>query len=357
MNNTKVKPVAQAAAINPSFYNFGEIDSMDIPEPDYLVYGLGRGEVGMLQSVTNIGKTTLLMNLSLCLCSGRPYLNISTGNEPLRVLYMDYETSLGKSRQDFRTMWEWFDDEEKQRVRDNLMLYNLNSSRSDDIRLGDVGGWARTLQAAKSFKPDIIIVDVVSLAFPGVRENDNTDITTDIMDRLGTLGREVNAGVLFAHHIGKEKSEEGRTSFGPYRSRGGSAFAGASKIIYQLENKVDTGIPQVWFSVEKVKDDKPAPIQLELDRESRWFHQVGSTISVPVDTRMDTIVALVEAAGKIKKGELWKMAKSFIGSDSTLERFLKKGIAEGLLESPQLGWYKIPSTSSDRIEGVMREEK
>ena len=70
-----------------------ELMAASLPDREEVMTGIRRGEVTQLVSVTNVGKSTLLLNAILALLSGTPFPPLVTEkHKPVRVLYVDCES-------------------------------------------------------------------------------------------------------------------------------------------------------------------------------------------------------------------------------------------------------------------------
>lgn len=339
MNNTKIKPTTQPTSTSQLFRSFKELRTLEIPATEFVIYGLSRGEVGMLQSVTNVGKTTLMLNMAICLAVGRPFLNLVREGEPRRIMYIDYETPISRFRDDLLQMLEALNPNEIDLFDSNFFSYCLCDPTGDEVRLSDPGGHGRMLQAIEIFKPELIIVDTVSQAFPEVIENDNTEVMKRLVVPLGQLARKGNSAILFAHHIGKEKSEEGKTHNNIHRSRGGSVYASASRLILQLDQRQDNGVSGTWLSYVKAKCETPGETKLILDVEARWFTGEGES-PVKSDDRIEKIFGGWAPGSVIKSKDLREQAKGMGISDATYDRLLAKALEWGDVVSPNRGMYQ-----------------
>ena len=71
-----------------------ELMAASLPDREEVMTGIRRGEVAQLVSVTNVGKSTLLLNAIVALLSGTPFLPLVTEkHKPVKVLYVDCEST------------------------------------------------------------------------------------------------------------------------------------------------------------------------------------------------------------------------------------------------------------------------
>src|SRR5215468_10781240 len=107
LNPALIKTQARALLDSKSKKNlmtFGQLEELDLSEPECIIEGLPRRGLGMVAAVTNYGKTTWALNLAVAAACGRPYLNLLKIGPPRKVWYLDWETPIEASREDIRKM-------------------------------------------------------------------------------------------------------------------------------------------------------------------------------------------------------------------------------------------------------------
>lgn len=328
--------------------SWGQLRGITMAEPEYILTGLIRGEVGMLQAVTNVGKTTLALNLSICLATGRPYNGLVEAGTPRKILYLDYETSITATRLDLETMENALTEAEKELFRQNFFIYNFQNPDSEDLILTEEGKMEFLASLIGKLGVDLVIIDPISLAFPGVDEQSNADVMNKIMRPLQAMPKTCGSpSILFLHHIGKEKSEEG-AKVGrneAYRSRGASSFATLSRLILQLDKRISGNTPEIHLSFIKSKmANEPKPMVIDLDGESRWFSVIRSGEPVKETPTEALVRAVTELGGEAKRAEILIKAGSIV-SQSTIDRHLAKAVEVGELVKPHgtYGVYHLPN--------------
>ncbi|MBX7171358.1 MAG: AAA family ATPase [Pyrinomonadaceae bacterium] len=257
-------------------FTFGELLEKDLPPREEIIFGLARGEVGLLNATTNTGKTTLLRNLMISLCVGKPFLPFGNFSLPKRVAFLDFEDTLVYLRKDLTVMLEDFSDADKARLKDNVLLVCEHRDENDeDLTLSKVQHLALLTQRLKNFAPDLIIVDTLGSAFQIRSENDNAEIRRFVMRPLRQLARDVGSALICSHHIGKPKLEEGQVKDAEFRGRGASSLADLGRIILNLER--DNANECSILRCAKVKGVKFTDTKLKLDISRRWFEKVGES--------------------------------------------------------------------------------
>ena len=220
-------------------YTFNELLNLELPRREEIIKGLGRGENGLLNAVSNTGKSTLIRNLSLNLVLGKAFEPLTSGGKRYRVAIIDSEDTLTFLRSDLNKMQADFSDAEKKLIEENLFLICELSFGDEDLKLNKSEHFERVVKAINDFGADFVFIDTVTSAFDIRNENDNSEVIKYVMNPLKRFAKLTDAGVLTAHHIGKAKLENGETKEGVHRGRGASAFGDKSRTIFNLDKDGD----------------------------------------------------------------------------------------------------------------------
>jgi hypothetical protein len=322
---------------------------MDIPNPERVMFGLGRGNVGLMIASTNIGKTTLALNLSLAAGGNKDFSPLFNENyEARRVMYVDGEATKAELQSDIRRMLESCSPEEQELIKDNLCFICDEEISDEPLDLVNPDHLNVVLNKAKEFNPDLIIVDTLSALTIMEDENDNAKVKKEVMQPLKNLGRKANAVVLLLHHTGKfiEGSFQAEDA---YKGRGASAFGALSRVVFNLKQPKELK-GNVALSCSKVKGQKFSPVEMELNENTRWFRVIASLSDkkkTKVDVKYDAVVNFVREAvittGKgVKRGEIVKGLTGQVGV-ATVGRKLDSAVAAGdLIKSEEYGHYSVP---------------
>lgn len=246
----------------------------------------------MVVASTNIGKTTLALNLTLMLTSGGlfpPIIETSYGER--RVMFIDGEGTKGEFQADVKNMMNDWSPFERLLIDDNLLVLCDEEIGDVPLNLSDPDHMAAVTLKAQEFKPDLIIVDTMAALFDLENENDNAEIKSRVMRPLKKLAREANAAVLLQHHVGKQ-SEEARTNTHAYLGRGGSNFGALARSVVTLTVPNRKDPERVILSVPKSKGYHLPDVVMRLDRHSRWF-VVKDETPPKVASSLDDVVQLV----------------------------------------------------------------
>jgi RecA-family ATPase len=320
----------------PIGFTFGEIRRLDIPPREELIFGLARGEVGMVNAVGNGGKTTLLRNLMVSLCTGRPFPPFGNFHTPRRVAFLDFEDTRSYMRNDILVMLNSLSSSEAALFDENSLFACEHRLNGSELTLSDPFHLHTVTLKLKAFEPDLIIVDTIASAFRIRDENNNAEVRNFITRPLKQLARDRNAALLAAHHIGKAKSEDGQTREASHKGRGASSFSDMSRLVLNLE-KDNTGT-KIILSCAKVKGPKFEDAIFELNTATRWFERRGTNREPsPYEIMIEMFDGLDEGAELTTR----QCIEEFDGilPERSLMRLLNEGVKNGDLLRVRHGVY------------------
>jgi hypothetical protein len=228
------KPPVQKGE-NPLVSSWREFSTTHFEVREKIISELEVGEVGMLFASTDVGKTTLSLNLSLMLAAGgafEPLVEKKDGGR--RVLYVDGESREARLQADIRQMLRGRGDNEKILVDQNLFLACDTSLEGEQLDLTKHKHWKWLEDQATRLKPALIVLDTMVGLFSLNNENDNSEVSRKVMRPLAKLASDTGAAILLLHHIGK-LSEDAQGGTKAYRGRGASAFGAAARLVLLLK--------------------------------------------------------------------------------------------------------------------------
>jgi archaellum biogenesis ATPase FlaH len=301
---------------------FGELQKIELPERVEIVRGLGRGENGLLNAVSNTGKSTLIRNLALSLVLDKPFEPLTSGGKRYRVAIIDSEDTVTFLRSDLNKMQADFTDAEKKLIEENLFLICELSFGDEDLKLNKPEHFERVVNAINDFGADFVVIDTVTSAFAIRNENDNSEVIKYVMNPLKRLARLTDAGVLTAHHIGKAKLENGETKEGVHRGRGASAFADKSRTIFNLDKDGDD---RIILSCPKLKGEKFPDTIFKYDKDRRLFERKGETHIV---SNYEILLDAFEDDKGYKRKDIDEILEGEM-SKATITRNLKEAVGCG----------------------------
>ena len=328
---------------------WGQFASVERKRGEQIIHELERGEIGMLAAITNVGKSTLLRNLALALACGGEFAPLAKRGKPRRVLLLDFETRAAKLQADIATMLLGCTQAERDLVAENLALCCDAMIEDEPLTLSNKRHLEYVQMNAAAFKADLVIVDTVAAAFEVHEENSNAEVTARILKPLVALAKGTDAALLYAHHIGKAKSEEGQSAEKAYRARGASSFAAFASIVLNLTQ--DASDPdRVTLGLAKVKGERFEDMNLKLDRNSRWFATAGAPMTL-TRTSYQVVLDLIQARGEMRTHEIVAALSGEV-SERTIKSCLSEGVRKGDLEMPKRGIYQVCATCATPISAA-----
>jgi hypothetical protein len=323
----------------PIMYSYGEFSELEVEDVEKVIFGLVRGGIGLMVASTNVGKTTLALNLSLS-ATGRREFNplLNNSHQARRVLYIDGEATKAELQTDIAKMLEVFTTEQVESVKDNLFLICDEELDDEALDLVNEEHFNLIKEKALACKPDLIIVDTLSALMDLEDENDNAKVKKEVIKPLRKLARQTNSGVLFLHHSGK--FNEGFSNSNKAYSGRGASLGASSRIVMVLEksDSVDNGVK---LSCSKVKGKKFSDSILELDAYSRWFKFIANDKPEKVSNYEKVIEFVINFGNPVKRQDIVN-ALANVMSDKAVDRHLKKAFEVGRLNKTDYGFYSAP---------------
>lgn len=316
--------------------SWAEFARQSFPESEKILFELERGEVGMLIAATNLGKTTMSMNLSLLGVVGKSFPPLIKGKgQAIRVMYVDGETRQGRLQRDIGRMISKLPEETLSLVDENLHIVCDATVDGLPLNLSSERHLAALIKAAREFKPDLIVLDTLSSLFTLSAENDNAEMTNRVMKPLANFAREINAAVLLLHHVGKQ-SEDSQARNTAYRARGASASGAAARMTVLL-NAHPIDRQSVILHCAKSKGTSFEDVVLRLDNETRWFSPTNEAPPRTVSSYERVVTAVRNYGGDIQRKEIDRLLPGI--SKATITRQLREAEKLGDLFKPKVGHY------------------
>jgi hypothetical protein len=326
---------------------------MSLPNPERVMFGLGRGNIGLMIASTNIGKTTLALNLSLSVAGNKDFSPLFNENyKARRVMYIDGEATKAELQADVRKMLESCSPEEQEFIKDNLCFICDEEINGEPLDLANPEHLKDVMERAIEFKSDLIIVDTLAALITMEDENDNAKVKKEVIQPLEKLGRKANAGVLLLHHTGKfiEGSPQAEDA---YKGRGASAFGASSRVVFNLKKIKNS--TKVILSNSKFKGEKFEPVEMELDKNSRWFKMTDNKVAQDDSTskNYEQVVGIIRGfyEKEVKRANIMKTLKEkgIEISESTLTRILEVAVTKADITKPRNSYYSAPVNPQTEI--------
>lgn len=316
-----------------------EVRALHLPEGDQIIHELERGELGLLNAVTNVGKSTLIRNLILSLACGRPFANIAPLRKPRRVVLLDFESRLRRLQKDTDKMLQIFSDQERALIDENLQIVCDCLTNDEPLSLSTDQHMARLTRNIRAWRADLIIVDTITAAFNVKDENSNSEVANVILKPLIRMARDTQAAVIAAHHVGKAGGEEGRTQERAYRGRGASAFGTFPSLVLDIVAD-STDRDRITLSMPKCKGRKLEDFNLQLDKDTRWFALTDQPV-VKARNSYDLVMGVFPGPGKaLRRAFIEETLKNKVAV-STITNCLKRAVELGRVTQPRRGEYML----------------
>ncbi len=312
-----------------------------------------RGEICLLQSVTDKGKSTLTRNALIALACGKPFPPvIDIANKPRRVLLLDFETSARRFSSDIKTMARNLAPDEIAKMRRNLFVMRDAWIGDEPVSLSQ--HLNIVFEQAADVEADIVVVDTASAAFALRNENDNAEVTREALKPLLQMARKLQVVVVVIHHIGKATTESGQLTESAYRGRGASAFGCYAASIINLNGDAQNA-DLITLKCAKRKDGgERYEVSMILNRESRWFKLTDLQPSAPMqtNTNYDVVFDAIKDFGQpIQRKELLVMLRGKV-SITAIDRSLKQGLEDEKIERDKYGFYAVSELCQTTFEGL-----
>jgi hypothetical protein len=313
-------------------------------------FELYKCELGMILSVTNAGKSSLLRNAAITLACGGEFLPFVKKGEPQKVWLIDFESSAFRLQQDLRRMSRILTPEELSLINENLHI--TSEATVGDAMLSMSQHLSRIELEAKAVGFSVIIIDTVSAGFDFFNENDNAEISRRALKPLLAMARKLNCLIIIAHHVGKAKLEGGEASERVHRGRGASAFAQYAGAIFEIQpDSSDKDAVKLYCS--KRKNGEPYEVVLKLNREDRWFSCLTQLQRTP--TNYELVVEYVTKQDQPVKTAQVQAGLSDKVSRSTVTRHLDSAVQRGDLEKLARGEYAAPDEKAQKLTPISDE--
>lgn len=156
---------------------------------------LPQGTIVQVYGYSGHGKSLFVQHAMAALASGRKYVGPYEIGQPARVLYMDWEMGMSTIARRLIELRNIHGD-----TQDRLKIWAPFVDGNDiDLRRRD--GLQRLQQWIETSEPDVIVLDTVRSAYPGLQEN-NAEEWAQI-NKLAVRLRNSGLSVILVHHSNK----------------------------------------------------------------------------------------------------------------------------------------------------------
>lgn len=325
----------------------GDFLDLELEDEDKVVFGLVRGNVGLMVASTNLGKSTLSLNLALSATAGEEfYPLLSERHSAQKILYIDGEATKEQLQTDIKKMMEVFTPSQVESVKKNLFLICDEELDDEPLDLVNPDHQKVIKEKALACEPDLIIVDTLSALMDMEDENDNAKVKKEVIKPLKKLARQTNSAVLLLHHTGKFNEGFSKANKA-YNGRGASAFGALSRSVITLE-KSNTKENRIVLSCQKVKGEDFTDTILELNKTSRWFSVIGNDTSKKLSSYEKVIDFVISVGNPVKRQDIVN-GLAEVMSDKSVDRHLSNALKlEDLIKS-EYGSYSAPISPESEL--------
>lgn len=332
---------ADAGEFGPGFYkDLGELHAkVTVPAEDVMI-GVRRRQTTIFNSVTDVGKTTVILNHCLAAAGGQKWdpLLPEAPDRPLKVIFVDAESTDDELRTDTENMLATIGNKEIARANFIPVLAQEVQIDGQMLDLSNRKHFLHLKNFVKYHQPDILVLETMSALFSLNNENDNAEIARKVVRPLKELTKAGNCAVLMSHHIGQAGESDQRE--GAYIGRGASAFGGSLRAVISLKKDKQRGPGFVTLKIEKAKAVKPDPITLEL--KGRTFLLCGQQPE-PVQTPYQKVVNVFNGH-PLRRKDVEDLLPGL--GKRTIADALAKALKAGELTQPKTGSYQKPDRAN-----------
>lgn len=165
---------------------------------------LYRGKTTIFYGDPSIGKTTIVINLGVCLAAGIPVFDRLL-TKPSRVYFMLFETEPEEVAESLTAIATRYP------IREDRLAFDTETIGMDCAQPQHVEA---IINRVKAFQPDVIIIDPLFMLVAGGLSKDEP--SSNVVRFLRRLSHETNAATMALHHGKKEQFEKGQKVPGSY---------------------------------------------------------------------------------------------------------------------------------------------
>jgi len=324
------------AAFGPGFYtSLRELHAKETVPADDLMIGVRRRQVTIFASVTNVGKTTVMLNHALAAAGGQMWLPLlpDAPERPLKIVFIDAESTDDELKKDTQTMLRSIGNKE---IAIENFIPVVDATIDDEaLNLSNKKHFDQVKRFLKYHQPDIAIFDTISALFTLYSENDNAEVVRKVIRPLKELAVAGNCAIWASHHIGKAgESDDAEKA---YRGRGASSFGANVRGVINLTKEKTRGDGYVKLELGKSKGNQFEPVILKLDSAKRTFDLLAE--APKVETPYQQVIGVFNGH-PLKRAEVLEKLPKF--KPATVDRYLKQAVGSGELIKSEGGLYEKP---------------
>ncbi|MEI6165682.1 MAG: AAA family ATPase [bacterium] len=339
---------------------WGEVLDVVVPPKKYILGDLfACGQVQVLFGQGGLGKSRLALNIARNQVLGIPFLGMTTGEGPMRHLFVGSENDIHRWKIDTACMTRGLTAEQRGQLADNIHMTTLEGEGDSFISLGDrenINKWRETLAHSK---PDVLWVDPWGDVLTGDGFDPDVRATNAILRKLAG---EVNpkCGIVVLAH-----ARTGASNIAQATGFDAANFGKDSKALFSVCRSVVNLAPCdqsqtpdiVWAPAKHNNGVKLEPLRIRLDPDTMTYSAVG-----PLDVEAwQAEVKAHQKGGKVNKAtvefntdavlELAKTVRSLAELEGEIKKMgvsRRDGVAgiDGLIRTGSL--QKIPAGTRNK---------
>jgi len=310
---------------------FGKLNVLTAERDFIIPHLLHEGDQGFLYSEPGTGKSLLALEIAVNLALGSQMFD--ENQEPTRVLYLDYENSLGHIKERLESMGH--EDEQAWEALEENLIYPDNVDEFPPLNTKE--GGEVLLKEAKFYNAKLVIVDTLMSSIDG----DENESDTFLQLGRNTINRMRAAGIacLYLDHQGKDAKKGIRGSSAKIKDVDVVYYLSGSRSPYKLERQKARGNYDTHRDSKLHREEDPLKHRLE-DKDFTWEGKISRCI-IEADN-----LGLPDDAGRRPIREALKKAGSKDISDSVAREVAKRRSRRVPLED-------VPTVAEGIVDGSL----
>jgi hypothetical protein len=262
---------------------WAEIARLQLPPPIWFLgdcFGLGYGRVRThaVFGQGGLGKSRIGCNIARNQVLGMPFGGMSTGDRPLRHLFMGTENGLHRLQNDIRKMSAGLSSEDVAKLDAHIFIATLEAPDDPYVTLEDPANVERWRVTLEERRPDVLWVDPWGDVHAGDANADKDARWTvaELSKLFDTVNREAAVVVLAHARTGAKNIMEAIGYDGANFGKGSKALYSCARSVFNLAPGSEDENPPIVAACPKNNDGpRPGTFALQLDPTSMTYEVVA----------------------------------------------------------------------------------